>query len=236
MRLKGQIRQVTDSITGKTEWSQYPQTREQAFIEDVAKYWPMTPCPLHGDRSVYYTITGEAACCAHHAAAAAYNDAVCVHGEPASLDAALQRGLDYYWHPEVNPHCGHPGKRNFAGKCYLCSEHKANSPRKLALRSGEIWYMPAADDPCPRGHVGARRRVNNGSCEECEKVAAAARQAKSAQEVQPINKLVPDLVIDRQAARTFGYTVYRTGKPCSNGHTGWRYVSTGACLDCMGRG
>jgi len=42
-------------------------------------------------------------------------------------------------------------------------------------------------------------------------------------------------VCTRQEAATQGRKVYFTGKPCVNGHTAPRYVTTGGCLACLTR-
>lgn len=44
----------------------------------------------------------------------------------------------------------------------------------------------------------------------------------------------PDMIISREDARLLGFTLFRTGKPCKRGHTGWRSVAGGACLKCRG--
>lgn len=235
MKLKGRVRQVLDPTTNRYLWSLYPQTREAAILEDVAKYWPMVPCPEHGDRSVHFTVSGEAACCAHRAAAAAYNNAVLVEGEPATILEANKRGVNYYWaSPELNPYCGHPRKLTLGGKCAFCAEAKQSNPRTVALRSGAVWYQPRETDPCPQGHV-APRRVANGSCQLCENERKEKLQQARAESAQQINKICPDMIISKENARGLGFKVFRTGEPCRAGHTGWRYVSTGGCLECMGR-
>lgn len=42
----------------------------------------------------------------------------------------------------------------------------------------------------------------------------------------------PGMVISRDDARALGFTLFRTGKPCKRGHTGWRSVAGGACVQC----
>lgn len=228
MKLQGRIREIVNTVTGLKEWSRYPATREEALVEDVAKYYPSELCPVHGARTVYFTQTGIAACCAHHTAVDAYNDAVLLHGEPITISEAQAQGKSYFWTPQAGPYCGHPGKMNFAGKCVACAEARSNSPRQLAIRAGAAWYTPAENDPCCNGHL-APRRVSNGSCQACEdKSKVHARPAEN----RPINELVPDMIIDKESAKGLGFKVYRTGKPCGAGHTGWRYISTGGCIDC----
>lgn len=229
MRAQGKIRELFNPITKSREWSRYPATREEAYIEDVAKYYPPVVCPDHGERSVYFTATGIAACCANRKAVDAYNEAIAA-GEPHTLTEAQRQGKNYFWLPQPNPYCGHPGKIHFDGRCVFCLEERKNSPRQRALRAGATEYMPRANDPCPNGHI-ALRRVDNGSCKQCREEAKGKTAAGGA-EGAPINKLVPDMVIDRKSARGLGFKVYRTGKACGVGHTGWRYVSTGGCIDC----
>lgn len=235
MRAKSKVRQVTDIMSGKLVWSQYPVTLDEAIKEDVAKYWPMTPCPIHGGQPVYFRIANMPGCCVHPAAVDAYNDAVS-KGEPTTILQATQNGLDYYWSPMAHSMCGHPGKTLFSGKCAFCKEERDRSPRQLALKAGATWYTPADNDPCTKCHTVAPRRVNNGSCSKCEEVAktekATVRQEVKSQEVLPIHKACPDLIMSRKDAKTLGYKVYRTGEPCHAGHRGWRYLSTGVCIDC----
>ena len=96
------------------------------------------------------------------------------------------------------------------------------SPRQLAIAAGELWYQPLT--PCAHGHL-APRRVSNGSCQQCEADWRSARPARGAE-------LADGELISRDEAHRRGLTVYRTGKPCKRGHTGLRYVSTGACAEC----
>lgn len=43
----------------------------------------------------------------------------------------------------------------------------------------------------------------------------------------------PDLVISWEDAHQLGFTVYRTGKPCLYGHTGWRRLQNKQCVECQ---
>lgn len=43
----------------------------------------------------------------------------------------------------------------------------------------------------------------------------------------------PDTVVSKDEARDMGFKVYRTGEYCKRGHNGWRYVSTGNCIECI---
>jgi len=42
-------------------------------------------------------------------------------------------------------------------------------------------------------------------------------------------------VISREDAYTKGLNRFYTGKPCKQGHIAQRYVSGGACVECMGK-
>lgn len=227
MKLRGKARQLADPTTGKLEWSFWPQTQEEARREGLAKYFPMTVCSIHKEKSVFYTVTGEPACCANRNAVDAYNHAVVSLKEPASVTEAVQKGLDYYWSSMAIEYCGHPGKKTFAGACVFCKENKTKSPRQLAIKAGETWYMPAGDDPCSNGHL-ARRRTANGSCEECERGCKKPAESAGPQ----LWEAFPEMVISRTDAREAGMKRFRTGEPCHKGHRGWRYVSTCGCIDC----
>ena len=121
---------------------------------------------------------------------------------------------------------GHIGIRNKDNKCLYCAA--VMSPRKAALEAGERHYMP--DMPCGKCGAIARRRVDNGACEGCK-----PGQAGQDRRTTPSSILMrdcPDLIISRSDARSAGFKVYRTGKACLNGHTGYRRLSTGGCLEC----
>ena len=120
---------------------------------------------------------------------------------------------------------GHYGLKRH-GKCYQCQLMRTTpSPRQQAVLNGETWYTPATD--CPRCGTRALRNVHNGSCQGCNPPSDNRTTATS---IMMDNN--PDMVISREEARDLEMTVYRTGEKCINGHTGWRYTSTGNCIDC----
>jgi hypothetical protein len=221
------------------QWSCYPQTREAALIEDIVFFQPLPvtdPCPKPGHEpgSIIYSKTGIYRCCALRDACAFYGEAIDM-GLSLSAQDSMKMGIDYYWAPDPGKFCGHPGKTTLDGKCWFCREEKLKarenrksvekapkplSPRKLAIINNQRWYMPGENDPCAAGHI-ALRRVTDGQCSECNR-----KEPK-------INELHPEMIIDRESARAMGFKVYRTGEPCPHGHTGWRYVSTNGCLDCL---
>lgn len=236
MKLNGAVRKVYNSVTGQVVQSRWPATRKDAYDEDVAFYYPAgaPPCPdpgnpalgisphTSGSTSKVYTVSDKQVCCARADAYIAYLEAQ-EAGEPLTPDERAA-AVGYYWIVTEGTHCGHVGKRTIDGKCWECVTGRALRPRQVALRTGAIWYTPAAGDECSMGHL-APRRVANGSCKECEEM------GKPVAEV-PIYESCPDMVISYEDARGLGFKYYRTGEPCKYGHTGWRYISTRGCMDC----
>ena len=224
-----------DPLTGKAITQKYPLTKAEAIRDGLNFYWPGTFCDRHPtERSVYYVGTEKPTCCIHDDAVKAYNEAISV-GEPSTPQQARVMGCDYYWEPIAFMKCGHVGMNTLRGKCYTCEHERVNkpeSPRLKAISAGEIWYTPNNGKRCARGHVGTRRRVSNGYCEQCEVEDKAKRgEVRPA----PFYRQFPDMILSYADAKAMGLNVYRTGSACKAGHTGWRYVTTRSCLKCMGR-
>lgn len=222
---------------GRVIGSQYPHSREDAIKEGIALWQPMPPVkcprPLHGCCLLLFVISGVSLCCAQRDSVDAYREAR-ANGEPTTPGQAQERGLDYYWVGKHGTYCGHLGKRTIAGKCWYCEQAKRDappSPRQIALAAGATWYDPAPGDVCPAGHQ-APRRVANGSCQQCEQEQRGPDNRRTPATDVDIRALCPELVINRDDARTAGFTVFRTGESCKRGHFGWRYISTGGCIDC----
>lgn len=251
MKLKGVSRDVYNSYSKQMVNVPWPLTRQAAFDEDIAFYYPAgTPtCSKPGNlshniephrsgsTSKVYTISDKKVCCAKEDAIIAYNEAVAA-GEPSGPGPAAS-AAGYFWVRNEGKYCGHVGKRTIDDKCYECVTGRSIRPRQVALRSGEVWYTPAPGDTCSEGHA-ARRRVANGSCEECERIRSAVKSAAAvagsgvadSDKVLPLYKIDPDGIYPYEVAKALGYKHYRTGEPCSRGHRGWRFVSTRNCLDC----
>lgn len=245
MRMKGKPHEVRPGC-----WSEWPQTLEDAMAQKTVYYNPCDGIRLcaHTTFPLVYTLTGIIRCCALQAASDEYTQAVFHRGEPIDPNVAIARGLDYYWRMYPGKYCGHTGKTTLDGKCYVCMQEKKNratiqgsastrelSPRLVAKDKGEKWYMPKEGDLCRNGHH-ALRRVDNGTCKECEAAARAAAKAIEPEPEIPIYRQFPEMIIGFKEAKALGFKHYRTGEPCTAGHTGWRYVSTRNCLTCMGRG
>lgn len=224
-----------DGNEQKAEWSAHPTSAEEALEEGLIffKHRPPVYCAEHNDWwSLRYAKTGISRCCSLNNAGIEYEKAF-LRGEPTDPTMARSMGKDYYWKTTEGRFCGHPGKTTLSGDCYICREERLNtppSPRQAAIAAGEKWYMPHDDDPCKKCGQVALRRVTDGACRGClGEPKPIGRQPDHTR----IDRVCPDMTIDRETAREFGYTVFRTGDACKKGHKGWRYVSTGGCIDCL---
>lgn len=148
--------------------------------------------------------------------------------------------------PRINCWTCSTTKRSHSGeKCPDCDQRAAvradtgecggchPSPRQLAIKAGDSKYLP--DVPCPHCNTIALKRVDNGQCDQCILDARGGVDGRATRMDEPSRVLMesaPDTVLDRPTARAMGLTIYRTGEECTNGHTGWRYVSTGGCITC----
>lgn len=224
MKTKGVVRFI-DGVPYTLSFS-----KKQAELENVAYYLDFCPTCTPYQRSKFHTTTGECVTCTKIKVAKNFNELMKNGCYPTNPEQANIMGYDFYLTPEPNKHCGHDGKVTLAGKCYECSSAARElSPRQIALSRGDAWYTPVI--PCQHCGEIALRRVANGECKGCSDKRTTNRPPKAPQPYEQF----PEMVIDRAAAQAVGFKVFRTGKPCCNGHTSWRYVSTGTCLACMGR-
>ena len=147
---------------------------------------------------------------------------------PAPLNAAeaRERGLELWVREMPCSKAGHLGVRTLKGECYFCAVSRGQeSPRQRALRAGKTWYTPT--HPCKRCGEIADRNVHTGACQGC-----IPDDKRKTPDSELMNQ-TPDLIISRADAEAHGLKVYRTGRPCRRGHTGFRYVSTGNCIPCL---
>lgn len=148
---------------------------------------------------------------------------------PTTRQGAVEMGVDYYIRDVPCRTKGHLGVNTIKGECYYCErERTALSPRQEAIREGKKWYLPT--EPCPKCNKVAEKRVDNGQCRGCtDNGADDGRETPDS----VMMREAPDLVISCEDAKAAGIRVYRTGLPCRKGHTGYRYVSTGNCIECL---
>lgn len=144
---------------------------------------------------------------------------------------ARAAGERYYTPTVVCPSCGKLAPRHvITDACSGCSRN--NGPRAIARAAGERYYTPS--DACQAcGKVAPRHVVTNGctGCHGASKATPAVDARRTPSQIFAEEN--PDFVMPREAARSLGFTLFRTGAPCRRGHTGWRYVSTGNCLECL---
>lgn len=148
---------------------------------------------------------------------------------PKSRDEARERGVELFISDNQCKKHGHIGLKNMSGRCYYCETARNNvSPRQQAVKAGKKWYLP--DTPCNRCNTIVERRVDNGQCKGCK--SNGDKDGRVTAESQ-LMKEQPDLIMSRDDAKMMGFKVYRTGTECHKGHGGYRYVSTGNCIDCL---
>jgi len=150
---------------------------------------------------------------------------------PSPRKAAITAGERWYTPLTPCSRCGATSpKRVDNGQCKGCTDNgrPAQSPRQAAVAAGERWYTPLT--PCKHCGTVAERRVDNGQCKGCSTAPAAPK--RDTVDSQLIRD-TPDLVLSRADARMMGFKVFRTGKSCNRNHTGYRYVSTGNCVECL---
>ncbi len=128
---------------------------------------------------------------------------------------------------------GHIGVKRL-GKCQECYTIKNEpSPRQAAIALGEKYFLPR--NPCPRCHTIAPKRINGSVCTGCINTDVTLTDGRETPDTIMMRD-DPTMIISKIDADDFGFKVYRTGNPCRKGHNGWRYVSTGNCIDCLKEG
>jgi len=149
-----------------------------------------------------------------------------------SAKEAIELGVERYVVPIPCEISGHYGILTLEGRCHFCEEERSRpSPRQEALMAGKTWYIPA--EPCPRCGERAERRVADGRCRGCVPGNGGTVRDGRRSETSVMMAAAPDMVLSREDARKLGLKVFRTGEPCRRGHTGFRWVSTGHCIDCL---
>lgn len=208
--------------------SRYPANPEDAKKLRILKYDDGIVCKSCRSCSIKYARSGR---CAHCATLSALHFSNIAHGH-ARLVAI---GEDYHMQTgdmlEPVP--------DAVGRAIREAETLAGPRPAVAPGSGQGVYVRAS--PCARaGHVGLV--TDGGACVLCraepKRAPAAAKKRGPGRPAgsgpaAAIMAAAPDWVVSRGAARAMGSPVYRTGRPCRKGHTGYRYVSTGACVECL---
>ena len=152
---------------------------------------------------------------------------------PSTLKQAADKGLDLWVTGDPCSKAGHYGIRTLENKCYFCEQERNKpKPRQVAISKGESWYTP--NDPCAKCGQTAEKNVHTGACRGC-KGTKSSDPGNDARETDDsiMMKANPDMIVSRNDAISLKMKVYRHGRPCKKGHTGYRYVSTNSCIDCL---
>lgn len=112
-------------------------------------------------------------------------------------------------------------------KCYFCETN--SNAQEQADKEGNDKYVTRSK--CGGCGDTALRHTSDSSCTECGYLPKRATGSKS--EIAQFMEDNADMELSKEDAELVDMKIYRTGKPCSKGHTGWRYVSTGNCIDCI---
>lgn len=233
-------------------WGLCPETRDQAIKLKVHKYGGVITCEDCGKKSSRYVTTNNCTMCQRIKLELARHSYLYDEFVPYPENAPLPiRKVD--WSKEVqeiiklltegevsfaqNP-CkkyGHVGLLNSSRNCHFC--HDLPSPLKQAVKEGKEWYIPAKF--CKGCGFMAERHVKTSECKGCGYLPPSKGVHKSSEPDarETADSLMmrdnPDMIIDRKTAREFEFKVYRTGGECKRGHSGWRYVKTGNCIQCL---
>jgi hypothetical protein len=145
------------------------------------------------------------------------------HKVPTSPAEAIEYGVDYWFTGKACPRGPHPEKKAVdSSKCVTCS---GENPRQAAISRGDKTYTPLV--ACKRCLTKAEKRVDNGKCSGCMPTTKKTHEPSA-----ELMSGCPDIVLTRAEAKNMGFKVFRTGVACLRGHKGFRYVSTGGCLEC----
>lgn len=207
--------------------SYFPTSKEVAFRDGLSKYLRPASSPrCHCGCEGLYVETDECIFCM----AKQKWDEYSRHPEehPVTLEGATYFGSDFVITPEPCKDGAHLVARFVDGRdgCAICKSRL--SPRQMALRHNEKWYLP--NKPCVHCRQRAMRRVQDGKCEGCFPLKPQAH--KMDEPTRMLMENAPDTVMDRDLAKTMGLTAYRSGQFCKYGHAGWRYISTRGCITC----
>ena len=212
--------------------SLHPTSRQDSKRLRRLLYDSGTMCDVCNGTPLCYAHNGKCVHCARLAALDYYNGAVDVDAGALSIEGALYHNLINWYSPDACSKAGHVGLRTLEGDCQHCHDEfttRPISPRQKAIADGEKWYAPI--DPCPQCGTRALRYVANGRCMGCQPIPTANLDPRTPAEVRLIRDF-PGLVYSKQMAIKNGVSIYRTGDPCSRGHTTYRAVKGDACISC----
>lgn len=216
--------------------SAYPTEKSAARERKIKIYDSCESCPDCGAFGYRYVKNDQCVQCCLESSIAFYTESL-AGGAPVTAQDAVARGMEYYVTEKPCSRLGHPGVRRATDhKCKFCIEEERAKEARLKARArakarGDMFYTNG--EKCHQCGTVGPRRVNNNSCRQCE-INRSTKGAAIRQEAdRGLMASCPDMVISRADAKALGMGVYRTGKLCKNNHRGFRYVSTGGCLECL---
>lgn len=223
----------------------YPEGRSVAATYQSRVYTDLNRCSECGSLT-FITASGRCVACMRNQIAAIYMYINLPEGDqgynpafnlpdnfkpmPEAHEAVklLQSGQGFELGKEVCNEYGHIKLTNTKyRKCYFCETQR--NKQEQAIHYGDTHYLTRSK--CSGCGLVTLRNVDDKSCVECGYIPQTRKGAESATTV--MMRTNPDMIISRENARSLDMTVYRTGEACSRGHKGWRYVSTGNCIDCL---
>jgi hypothetical protein len=125
--------------------------------------------------------------------------------------------------------------RDVNTQCIACDE--LLKPQEQAVIDGHAVYVSTSH--CGGCGKLTLRDVDDRSCQSCGYTPRVKGKSDNdtednrATDDSVMMRDNPNMLLSRADAEQYDMRVYRTGKPCKRGHTGWRYVSTGNCIDCL---
>jgi len=192
-----------------------PRSREDAVRRGETLWLTGDPCEKAGHYGII-TLSGECYFCEED------------RKKPKPRADARKAGKNWYIPDVLCVKCNTIAERNVQdNRCRGCLVAKT-SPRQEALKAGKKWYTP--DTPCLRCNTIAEKRVDNGICRGCVPEPVIYETPENV-----MMRTQPDLILPKETAVALGMKVYRTGRACRRGHSGYRYVSTNNCIDCIKR-
>ena len=231
-------------------YAQHPETRAGSVKFNDSKYMPMETCKDHGGRKMLYVATGNCHGC--QLVKMEFIRHIVKHGlahyqdhemrdspfKPArkvdwldEIEATAKLIIDNGYKLAVLP-CSKHGHVHYTdeGGCIQCRGMPSN--KELAKANGDEWYPSTSKCKGEGCSIKTLRRTTTGECQNC------GHTPKVGAEVTPSSVLMkesPETILSRVDSELQGLKVHRNGGTCKNGHTGWRYNSTGNCIDCANK-
>lgn len=224
----------------------YPEGRNVAATLQSRLYTDVNKCKTCGSSQTFITASGRCVACMRNQIAAIYMFISIPEGDqsyrPAlnlpdnftpmqeSHDAVklLKSDQDFELGREVCTEYGHVKlTNNKYRKCYFCETQR--NKQEQAEHYGDEYHLTRSK--CGGCGIVTLRNTADRSCVECGHMPRTRQGVLSETTLMMRNN--PDMVISKEDADLLDIRVFRTGEPCSHGHTGWRYVSTGNCISCL---